>query len=133
MRGILHERKIGHTGTLDPMATGVLPLLVGKATRLCDIMPVKDKRYTARIKLGITTDTLDITGTVLQKTVCHVSPDEFAEVLSEFTGNIMQKPPMYSAVSQNGTRLYELALQGNRSGAKEPPSDGVFFGTFGQS
>ena len=112
MRGALHTKKIGHTGTLDPMATGVLPLLVGKATKLCDIMPVKDKRYVAEIKFGMTTDTLDVTGKLKKAVECDVSEREFCEILPEFTGEIMQVPPMFSAISKNGVRLYELARQG---------------------
>ncbi len=112
MRGVLHERKIGHTGTLDPMATGVLPLLVGKATKLCDIMPIKDKRYIATIKFGLTTDTLDITGEITSETDCDISRDIFEKVLPEFVGSILQKPPMYSAVCKNGVRLYDLARKG---------------------
>ena len=112
MRGTLHERKIGHTGTLDPMATGVLPLLVGKATKLCDIMPVKDKRYTAEIKLGLTTDTLDVWGKQKTDVDCDISEEQFREVLTRFVGEILQTPPMFSAISKNGVRLYDLARQG---------------------
>lgn len=112
MRGTLHQKKIGHTGTLDPMATGVLPLLVGKATKLCDIMPVKDKKYVAEIKFGLTTDTLDVTGQVKSSVDCHVTEEQFCRMLPEFTGKIMQTPPMFSAVSKNGVRLYELARKG---------------------
>ena len=112
MRRVLGTRKIGHTGTLDPMATGVLPLLVGKATRLCDLMPSGDKAYRATLQLGITTDTLDSTGTVLSRQESHVTKEEFCALLPRFVGKQMQLPPMYSAVSVNGVRLYDLARQG---------------------
>ncbi len=112
MRRTLGTRKIGHTGTLDPMATGVLPLLVGKATRLCDILPSGDKTYRAELKLGVTTDTLDCTGKVLSQRECHITQGEFQAILPRFTGDLMQTPPMYSAISVNGVRLYDLARQG---------------------
>lgn len=112
MRRVLGMRKIGHTGTLDPMATGVLPLLVGKATRLCDLMPNSDKTYRATLRLGITTDTLDRTGRVLTTRDCAVTPETFRALLPAFTGEQMQLPPMYSAVSVNGVRLYDLARRG---------------------
>ena len=112
MRRALGTRKIGHTGTLDPMATGVLPLLVGKATRLCDIMPIGDKAYRATLQLGVTTDTLDSTGKILTQQESHVTEQEFKAILPRFTGEQMQFPPMYSAVSVNGVRLYDLARQG---------------------
>ncbi len=112
MRRILGTRKIGHTGTLDPMATGVLPLLVGKATRLCDIMPIGDKTYRATLQLGVTTDTLDRTGKILSQQESHITEAEFKAILSDFVGAQMQLPPMYSAVSVNGVRLYDLARQG---------------------
>jgi len=112
MRRVLGTRKIGHTGTLDPMATGVLPLLVGKATRLCDLMPISDKTYRATLQLGVTTDTLDRTGQVLTRTESHITAEEFQAVLPKFTGQQMQLPPMYSAVSVGGVRLYDLARQG---------------------
>lgn len=112
MRGILQIRKIGHAGTLDPMATGVLPLLIGNATRACDVLPVEDKRYTAEFLLGKTTDTQDITGTVLQERECRVGRKPLEKALEAFRGQIVQIPPMYSAVQVNGTRLYDLARQG---------------------
>ncbi len=112
MRRVLGTRKIGHTGTLDPMATGVLPLLVGKATRLCDCMPVTDKAYRAVVRFGVTTDTLDATGTVLTQTESHVTPAQVQALLPRFTGPQMQVPPMVSAVSVGGVRLYDLARQG---------------------
>jgi tRNA pseudouridine55 synthase len=113
LRGILKIRRLGHTGTLDPMATGVLPVLVGKAAKACDILPDHDKIYEAGFKLGITTDTQDITGTILnQKNAGAVTEEKLKNILYSFTGNIMQIPPMYSAVSVNGKRLYDLARQG---------------------
>ena len=112
MRKILGTKKIGHTGTLDPMATGVLPLMVGKATRLCDRLPDANKAYKATVQLGITTDTLDITGKVLSQTESRVTRPQLEELLPSFTGNLMQVPPMYSAISVNGVRLYDLARKG---------------------
>lgn len=112
MRGITGVRKIGHTGTLDPMATGVLPLLFGRATRLCDLMPRQDKRYTARFSLGFTTDTLDVTGRVTARFDRRASAEEVEAVLDAFRGEIEQTPPMYSAVQVGGKRLYELARAG---------------------
>lgn len=112
VRRVTKEKKTGHTGTLDPMATGVLPVAVGNATRFIELLPYHDKGYRASFKLGTTTDTLDITGTVL--TTCDNIPDE-AEVrkaISHFKGEIEQLPPMYSAIKKDGKRLYELARQG---------------------
>lgn len=112
LRGILHTKRIGHGGTLDPMATGVLPVFIGTATKACDIMPDNSKAYLADFRLGITTDTQDITGKVLTESGKKISFDELEAVLPEFTGNIQQIPPMYSAVQVNGKRLYDLARQG---------------------
>lgn len=112
MRGILKEKKVGHTGTLDPMATGVLPVMIGGATRFLDYLPESDKGYRASFMLGKTTDTLDITGTVTAENDVNVSKADVERVLAQFKGRIMQTPPMYSAVSINGKRLYELARQG---------------------
>ena len=112
MRGISGTRKIGHSGTLDPMATGVLPLLFGTAAKACDILPVTDKRYTAGVKFGLETDTQDIWGTVTAQSGKVPSRAALEEVLSRFTGEILQVPPMYSAVQINGRRLYDLARQG---------------------
>ena len=112
VRGCVRERKAGHTGTLDPMATGVLPILLGTATKVQSLLPDTDKEYEAFFRLGLTTDTLDITGKVLHETTaCHTSADIEA-LLPQFRGDILQKPPMYSAVYKNGVRLYELARQG---------------------
>ena len=111
-RRILNEKKAGHTGTLDPMATGVLPILLGPATRFSEFLPSHDKAYVAGFRLGVRTDTLDITGTILEKRPVHVTREEIEAALAQFRGKIMQVPPMYSAKSQGGQRLYELARQG---------------------
>ena len=112
MRRLLGEKKIGHTGTLDPMATGVLPILVGRATKLQSFILEADKEYIATFQLGITTDTLDITGKVLNSVTSQVKALELEDVLSSFRGKIKQVPPMYSAVQKNGVRLYDLAREG---------------------
>ncbi len=112
VRKCLHERKIGHTGTLDPMATGVLPILLGCATKAQVLLPDSSKEYIAEFRLGITTDTLDSTGTVLSQQESHCTQSELEAVLPRFRGDIMQVPPMYSAVSKDGVRLYELARKG---------------------
>ena len=112
LRGILHFKKIGHTGTLDPDAEGVLPVCVGKATKVCDLLTDRDKTYTAVVKLGVTTDTLDMTGEILSRAAVSVTEDALRAVLREFTGELEQVPPMYSAIKVNGKRLYELARQG---------------------
>lgn len=112
LRRIYGEKKIGHTGTLDPMATGVLPAALGRATRLIEFLPESDKAYLARIRLGIVTDTLDVTGAVLETHPVAVSEKEILALLPRFTGDILQVPPMYSALRVNGQRLYQLARQG---------------------
>lgn len=112
MRKITGERKIGHCGTLDPNATGVLPLLLGRAAKAQDILPNHDKAYTATFKLGLVTDTLDIWGEVISEETTSVKKEELLATLSEFTGRILQIPPMYSAVKKDGKRLYDLARQG---------------------
>lgn len=112
LRGILRFKKIGHTGTLDPDATGVLPVCVGKATKVCDLLTDKDKTYVAVVRLGVTTDTQDMTGQILSVSNVSVTEDQLKSVLKEFTGDIRQIPPMYSAIKINGKRLYELARQG---------------------
>ena len=113
LRGILHTRKIGHSGTLDPMATGVLPVFVGNATRAIDLMENHDKAYLAQIRLGLVTDTLDITGQVLERRdASTVTEEGFVEALSAFRGEILQVPPMYSALKVGGKKLYELARNG---------------------
>lgn len=112
VRGITREKKCGHTGTLDPMATGVLPIMLGGATRFLNYLPDSDKGYRAGFILGKTTDTLDITGTVLTENAVTASEEAVKAALSLFTGKIQQLPPMYSAKSVDGKRLYELARQG---------------------
>lgn len=112
LRRIYGTKRIGHTGTLDPMATGVLPILVGRATRLCSHVIEADKRYTASIRLGLTTDSLDITGNVITQTVPDVGDAKLAEALKRFVGTYGQIPPMFSAIKKDGVRLYDLARQG---------------------
>ncbi len=112
MRRLLGEKKIGHTGTLDPMATGVLPILVGRATKLQSFILEADKEYIATFQLGLTTDTLDITGKVLSSVTSQIKATELEDVLASFQGKIKQVPPMYSAVQKNGVRLYDLARKG---------------------
>ncbi|MFV0497998.1 MAG: tRNA pseudouridine(55) synthase TruB [Candidatus Fimivivens sp.] len=112
LRGMSRQRKIGHAGTLDPMATGVLPCLFGGATRLCDVMPCDKKTYFATVQFGISTDTQDITGAVLTTSDLAINQPMLEAVLPAFRGEITQIPPMYSAVSVNGKRLYDLARQG---------------------
>ena len=102
LRGVTHTRKIGHSGTLDPMATGVLPLFFGTATKACSILPNEDKRYAASLRLGMTTDTEDITGKILSETPSAVTEERFRAVAAEFVGALMQTPPMYSAVKVGG-------------------------------
>ena len=106
------EKRVGHTGTLDPMATGVLPILLGRATSLSSLMLDADKKYIAEIKLGITTDTDDITGTVISNKSVLVSDGDIAEALKHFIGKITQTPPIYSAIKKDGVRLYKLAREG---------------------
>jgi len=111
-RRVLGIKKAGHTGTLDPMATGVLPILLGGATRFAEFLPSHDKAYVAGLRLGIVTDTLDITGTVLEERQVNVTRSEIEAALGQFRGKILQVPPMYSAKSQGGERLYALARRG---------------------
>lgn len=113
MRRLCAQRKIGHTGTLDPMATGVLPLLLGSATRAQALIPDSDKEYLAQFQLGITTDTLDSTGkTLMQKPYTGIGQQQVLQACARFEGTIMQTPPMYSAVQKDGQRLYDLARKG---------------------
>lgn len=112
MRGILKMKKIGHTGTLDPDATGVLPVCIGKATRVCDLLTDKDKVYETRMLLGRVTDTQDITGQVLQENPVTVSVEQVKSCILSFVGNYEQIPPMYSALKVNGQKLCELARKG---------------------
>ena len=111
-RRICGEKKCGHSGTLDPMATGVMTLLFGGATGFLNYLPSHDKEYIATLKLGTVTDTLDITGKVLEEKEFNVTAEEFAAAAKRFEGEITQLPPMYSAVSVGGERLYDLARKG---------------------
>ena len=112
LRGILHMKKIGHTGTLDPEAEGVLPVVLGKATKLVDLLTEKQKTYEALLHLGLETDTQDMTGTVLREKTVKVTEDEVRAVISDFLGEQQQIPPMYSALKVDGKKLYELAREG---------------------
>ena len=119
LRGILKQKKIGHTGTLDPGAVGVLPICLGKATKLSMVLTDKDKEYVAVLRLGITTDTQDMTGTVLGENPVTVSEEKVREVILSFLGSYPQIPPMYSAIKINGKKLYELARVGKE--VERPP------------
>lgn len=112
LRGIFKQKKIGHTGTLDPDAEGVLPVCLGSATKLCDMITAKEKAYQTVLLLGVTTDTQDISGTVLKSNEVNLSEEDVKSVVSQFVGDIMQIPPMYSAIKVNGKKLYELAREG---------------------
>lgn len=113
MRGILRTKRLGHAGTLDPMATGVLPIFVGRATRACDILPDQDKAYRASFQLGLTSDTQDIWGKVTgRESTPKVTLAQVEKTLESFRGDILQVPPMYSAIQVGGQRLYDLARQG---------------------
>lgn len=115
------EKRVGHTGTLDPMATGVLPILTGRGTALSQYLIDANKSYTARIRLGTVTDTLDITGQVLSVNNVQVTDSDIKAVLNEFEGKQKQIPPMYSAIKQNGVRMYSLARRGET--VSLPPRD----------
>ncbi|MBQ3462649.1 MAG: tRNA pseudouridine(55) synthase TruB [Clostridia bacterium] len=112
IRRLTGIKKVGHTGTLDPMATGVLPICIGSATKVADMLTLSDKAYTAEFVLGKTTDTLDAEGEVLTESKVNVTGDEIRAAVMSFVGEIEQIPPMYSAIKQNGKKLYELARQG---------------------
>lgn len=112
MRGILKERKIGHTGTLDPDATGVLPVCIGNGTKLVELFADHEKEYIAELLLGVATDTQDMTGEILRTSPVDVTKEQVAETVLSFVGECMQIPPMYSAVKVNGKKLYELARAG---------------------
>ncbi len=112
IRRLSGQRKIGHTGTLDPNATGVLPLLLGNTTKAQDIVPNHDKEYVADFRLGLKTDTLDIWGKVVCEKQSNASGEEIKKIIKKYKGEIEQIPPMFSAVSVNGQRLYDLARQG---------------------
>ena len=112
LKGLLKERRIGHSGTLDPLATGLLVVFAGRATRAVSFAESHDKRYTAGLRLGLRTDTQDISGNVISQEQTDIKNEELDRVLSCFVGEIEQTPPMYSAVRVNGKRLYELARKG---------------------
>ena len=112
VRKLTGVRKVGHTGTLDPNATGVLPVLIGSATKAQDVIPCHDKKYTASFRFGVATDTLDIWGTVTEEKPASVTAEQIRQALPGFTGEIEQLPPMYSAVSVDGKRLYQYAREG---------------------
>ena len=112
LRGILKQKKIGHTGTLDPAAEGVLPVCLGKATKVCELLTDKDKTYQAVLHLGVVTDTQDMTGEILEQKDAAVSEAEVREAILGFVGEYAQVPPMYSALKVNGKKLYELAREG---------------------
>lgn len=112
LKGVLKERRIGHSGTLDPLATGLLAVFAGRATRAVSFAESHDKRYTAALRLGLRTDTQDISGNVISQEQTDIKDEELDRVLSCFVGEIEQTPPMYSAVRVNGKRLYELARKG---------------------
>ena len=112
LRRVFNTRRIGHGGTLDPMATGVLPVFVGRATRGVEFFEHACKTYEAVVRLGITTDTEDMTGKVLTEQAVELTRAEFEAVLPKFRGNILQVPPMYSALKVNGQKLYDLARKG---------------------
>ena len=113
VRKITKEKKVGHTGTLDPEASGVLLICLGKATKIIDYMMENEKAYRVSFKLGIVTDTYDLEGKIIrEKDASNVDKEEIIRVISNFVGNIKQVPPMYSALKQNGVKLYELARKG---------------------
>ena len=121
LRGILKIKKIGHTGTLDPDATGVLPVCVGKATKLCDMLTDKDKVYECVMLLGVETDTYDMSGRILERKSVTSTEVEVEGAINSFVGDIMQVPPMYSALKVNGKKLYELAREGKEVERKARP------------
>ena len=112
LKGVLHQRRVGHAGTLDPMATGLLTVFAGRATRAVEFAEAHDKRYTAHLRLGMVTDTQDITGAVLARNDVSVTADDVRAVLARFLGEHEQTPPMYSAIKLNGKKLYEIARAG---------------------
>ena len=112
LRRVFNTRRIGHGGTLDPMATGVLPVFVGRATRGVEFFEHAEKIYEATLRLGVMTDTEDITGAVLEKREVNISEEDFFGILPKFRGKIQQIPPMYSALKVNGQKLYDLARKG---------------------
>ena len=125
LRGILHEKRVGHAGTLDPMATGVLPVFVGQATKAVSFAEGGQKVYEAVLQLGLVTDTQDTTGETLEERAVTVTEDEVRAALPRFLGEIEQIPPMYSAIKVNGQKLYDLARQG-REVARKPRMITIF-------
>ena len=121
MRGICGQKKIGHTGTLDPQATGVLPVCLGSATKLCDMLADRDKEYVAGLLLGVETDTQDTTGRILAEHPVEVSREEVCAGALSFVGEYLQVPPMYSALKVDGKKLYELARAGREVERKARP------------
>lgn len=121
LRGIVRQKKIGHTGTLDPDATGVLPVCLGSATKLCDMLTDKAKEYIAKVRLGVTTDTQDMTGTILSEKNVDVTEEQVTVAIQSFVGDYEQIPPMYSALKVNGKKLYELAREGKEIERKARP------------
>ena len=112
LRGVFHEKRVGHGGTLDPMATGVLPIFIGRATRAVPFFEHADKVYEAELRLGLVTDTQDITGRTLEEHPVDITQEQFEAALARFRGKIQQIPPMYSAIKVNGQKLYQLARKG---------------------
>ena len=121
LRGVFHERRVGHGGTLDPMATGVLPVFIGRATRAAEFLESAEKEYVAGLRLGVVTDTQDTSGTVLETNSVCVTRAQLEAALRQFLGPIEQIPPMYSAIKINGQKLYELARRGQEV-ARKPRS-----------
>ncbi len=121
LRGVLHEKRIGHSGTLDPMATGLLVLFVGRATRAVEFAESHDKRYLAGLRLGLDTDTQDTTGTPVGGVPRLVSREELERTIAAFRGEIEQIPPMYSAIKVKGQKLYEIARRGGEVERKARP------------
>lgn len=121
LRGMFHEKRVGHAGTLDPMATGVLPVFIGRATRAVEFAADSDKEYIAGLKLGVVTNTQDTTGEILEERPANVSRERLQAALAQFTGDIEQVPPMYSAIKIGGKKLYELARKGKEVERKPRP------------
>ena len=118
LKGVLHQRRVGHAGTLDPMATGLLTVFAGRATRAVEFAEAHEKRYTAHLRIGMVTDTQDITGAVLARNDVSVTADDVRAVLARFLGEQEQTPPMYSAIKLNGKKLYEIARAGGTAERK---------------
>lgn len=112
VRKYLNVKKAGHMGTLDPMATGVLPIMLGKATKVLDLIKNNNKKYITKLKFGISTDTQDITGKIIKNENKNICIGDIEKIIKNFIGDIFQTPPMYSAIKKNGVRLYELARKG---------------------